>query len=151
MATELHWPRRSTFVELDAEGADDEEHRYIGPGTFEVPDEMVDAYLDRGWERPDEDQSAPPVAEQDESESTETEAEANGGAETADASEVMADEADAEGFDAAEFVDESWQSVVSSIEDGEADGHLDAVESAELERESGPRESSVMEAIEARR
>ena len=131
MSTELHWPRRATFVEPSADGFDDEERRYVGPGTFEVPDDAVDAYLDRGWERPDADDSteAPEPAAQDE---TEPDA-----------------EPEAEGFDAEAFVAESWQAVKAAIEDGEADGHLEAVREAEESREGDPR-SSVIEAVEER-
>lgn len=121
---ELHWPRGSQFRD-PARG-----FTFTGPGTTEVPDDAVDRYLERGWEQPDED-AAPPVATQ------ETEADAD------------ADEADADGFDAEAFVDDSWQSITSRIEDGEADGHLDAVREAEASRDGEPR-SSVIEAIEAR-
>jgi hypothetical protein len=131
MSTELHWPRRSTFVESSADGEDSEERRYVGPGTFDVPDELLDSYLDRGWERPDADESteAPEAADQDASES--------------DA------EPEAEGFDAEGFVDESWQAVKAAIENGEADGHLEAIKEAEQNREGDPRES-VIEALEDR-
>lgn len=135
MATELHWPRRATFLEGASDGSEDntEERRYVGPGTFEVPDEMVETYLDRGWERPDQDGSteeAPPAASQDES-------------------EPDADEAEAEGFDSEAFVDDSWQAVKAAIEDGEADGHLDDVREAEENRDGDSR-SSVIEALEQR-
>jgi hypothetical protein len=131
MATELHWPRRSTFLISPSDGDDDQEHRYVGPGTFEVPDGYVDDLLDRGWERPDADDSeeAPEATEQPDPDAA---AEA---------------EADAEGFDAEAFVDGSWQSVVASIEAGEADGHLDAVREAEENRDGDPR-GSVIEAVE---
>lgn len=134
MSTELHWPRRSTFVVPAPEGPDDQEYRYVGPGTFDVPDQYVDRLLDRGWEQPDQADSeeAPAAAAQDETEPD---------------AEPVPDET--EGFDAAGFVDESWQSVVASIEDGEADGHLEAVREAEQNREGDPR-SSVIEALEAR-
>jgi hypothetical protein len=121
-------------VEGASDGSEDntEERRYVGPGTFEVPDEMVESYLDRGWERPDAGESeAPEPATQEPEES-----------------EPDADEAEAEGFDAAGFVDDSWQSVVARIEDGEADGHLEDVREAEQDRDS-PR-SSVIEALEER-
>jgi hypothetical protein len=133
MATELHWPRRATFVVSGAEGHDSEEHRYVGPGTFEVPDAYVDQFLDRGWEHPGEAESeeAPAAASQPEPEAA-AEAEA---------------EAETDGFDAAGFVDDSWQSVVAAIEDGEAEGHLEAVREAEENREGDPR-NSVIEAIE---
>jgi len=66
-----------------------------------------------------------------------------------DAAETEADAESAdEGFDAAGFVDESWQAVVAAIEDGEADGHLDEVREAEQDRDS-PR-SSVIEALDQR-
>jgi len=135
MATELHWPRRATFVETASDGSEEntEERRYVGPGTFEVPDELVDSYLDRGWEQPDAGESEAPAA-------TEQEAEPEPDAES--------EEADSEEFDAAGFVDDSWQSVVARIEDGEAYGHLDAVEAAEQDRDN-PR-SSVIEALEQR-
>ena len=122
-------------MEAPSDGSEDntEERRYVGPGTFEVPDEMVDAYLDRGWERPDADstEEAPAATEQP------------------DPAEAAEAEADAEGFDAAGFVDESWQAVVAAIEDGEADGHLEAVKEAEENREGDPRSSGI-EAVEER-
>lgn len=54
-----------------------------------------------------------------------------------------------ESFDADAFADRPWQTVTSAIDDGTADGHLDAVEAAEKERDN-PR-SSVLEAIAERR
>lgn len=136
MTTELLWPRHGTFVERSPEGEDDQERRYVGEGIHEVPDHMVDAYLDAGWERPDSEEAAPAAADQEPEESDETdEAEA---------------EPDAVQFDAEGFVDDSWQSVTAAIEDGEADGHLDAVEAAEQDRDGDPR-GSVQDAIEDRR
>lgn len=123
--TELHWPRKGTFQDhqRDAE--------YDGPGTFEVPAEAEDQYLDRGWEQPeDTDAADAPAAVSQEAASEETEEDA--------------------GFDAEAFVDDSWQAVVAQIEEGAADGHLAAVEEAEQNRDGDPRES-VIEAIEARR
>lgn len=109
-----------------------EERRYVGPGTFEVPDGMVDAYLDRGWERPDADTEEAPAA-----------------ASQPDPAEAAEAEVEAEGFDAAGFVDESWQAVVAAIEDGEADGHLEDVREAEQNRDGDPR-NSVIEALDQR-
>lgn len=136
MSTELHWPRESTFH--DPRGVDGDELYFEGPGTFEVPDQRVDHYLDRGWQQPEEAEpsDAPAAAAQ------EPEPDADSGEAT--------EEGASEGFDAAGFVDESWQSVTSQIEDGEADDHLDAVEAAERDRDGEPR-SSVIEAIEERR
>ena len=135
MATELHYPRRATFVERSPHGNDSEERRYQGPGTFEVPDDVVDLYLDRGWERPDADtEEATAAVDQPDPEAA---AEAEADAESED-----------DGFDAAGFVDESWQAVKAAIEDGEADGHLEAVRDAEQDRDS-PR-SSVIEAVDQR-
>jgi len=130
MSTELHWPRRSTFVVYD----DGDRLEYDGPGTYEVPDDRVEQFRERGWEDPETDagSEAPAAASQDTSEEPE-EAEA---------------EADGDGFDAAGFVDESWQAVVAAIEDGEADGHLADVREAEQDRDS-PR-SSVIEALDQR-
>lgn len=136
MATELHWPRRATFVEGSSDGEDTEERRYIGPGTFEVPDAHVESYLNRGWERPDGDSEAAAAAVEQPDPDAAAEAEAD------------AESAEDDGFDAAGFVDESWQAVVAAIEDGEADGHLDAVREAEQDRDS-PR-SSVIEALDQR-
>ena len=135
MPTELHWPRRSRFH--DPQGADGEEVYFEGPGTYEVADEKVDQYLERGWEHPEEAEGdeSPPAATQE--------------ADTEE-SEPDADEAEGDGFDAAGFVDDSWQSVTTRIEDGEADDHLDAVEAAERDRDGEPR-SSVIEAVEDRR
>jgi hypothetical protein len=134
MATELHWPRRSTFIEAPSQGSDDQAHHYEGPGTYEVPDDSVDQYLDRGWVRPEEADSgeeSPAAVEQDEL------------AEPADA------DAD-DGFDAAAFVDQSWQAVTAAIEDGDADGHLDAVRQAERDRDDGDPRDSVLEALDER-
>lgn len=135
MSTELHWPRRSTFHEPASAGSDQntQERHYDGPGTFEVPDEMVDQYLSRGWQRPAEaeGEEAPAAAEQEPEPDADPE------------------EADSEEFDAAGFVDDSWQAVKARIEDGDADGHLDAVQEAEENRDGDPRDS-VIEAIESR-
>ena len=121
-------------MEAPSDGSEDntEERRYVGPGTFEVPDAMVDAYLDRGWERPDADGSTE---------------EAPAAASQPDPAEAAEAEADAEGFDAEGFVDESWQAVVAAIEDGEADGHLADVREAEQNRDGDPRDS-VIEALD---
>lgn len=135
MPTELRWPRRSTFVESAQTGVDDEEHRYEGPGTYVVPDAMVEAYLNRGWERPDEADKDPEAASQ------EADDDADSGGES---------EAEAQDFDAGAFVAESWQAVKAGIEAGEADGHLDAVEAAERDRDNDPR-TSVIDAIDSRR
>ena len=122
-------------MEAPSDGSEDntEERRYVGPGTFEVPDAMVDAYLDRGWERPDADSTEESPAATDQP----------------DPAEAAEAEADAEGFDAEGFVDESWQAVVAAIEDGEADGHLEDVREAEQNREGDPR-TSVIEALDQR-
>lgn len=110
----------------------------MGPGTFEVPDDHVEAYLDRGWEQPDPDTATAAVEQPEPDADDEAETEAD-----ADAAD------DGDGFDAAGFVDESWQAVKAAIEDGEADGHLDAVREAEQDREGEPR-SSVIEALDQR-
>jgi hypothetical protein len=138
MATELHWPRRATFIEAPSQGVDDQAHHYEGPATYEVPDDSVDHYLERGWIRPedaDAGDDAPAAVEQDEP------------AEPADA------DADAEpddGFDAEAFVDQSWQAVTAAIEDGDADGHLDDVRDAERDRDDGDPRDSVLEALDER-
>jgi len=122
-------------VERSSEGEDSEERRYVGPGTFEVPDAHVEAYLDRGWERPDPETATAAVEQPEPEEAAEakTEADADGD----------------DGFDAAGFVDESWQAVKAAIEDGEADGHLADVREAEQDRE-GEARSSVIEALDQR-
>lgn len=129
---ELHWPRRSTFRDRSRDFA------FTGPGTTEVPDDAEQQYRERGWQDPPEESEAPPVAAQ---EPEETEADA-------DPDEAEPEESDA-GFDAAGFVDDSWQSVTSAIESGDADGHLDAVQAAEEGRDGGPRDS-VISSIEER-
>lgn len=157
MPTELHFPRRATFVERPHMGEDGQERRYAGPGTFEVPEDHVDLYLERGWERPDESgEDAAPV------ESETTESEDGDTVEEADAAETMVPdqdqaaesepdaESESDGFDAEAFIARTYQEVSGDIEDGVADEHLDAVESAEQDRENGPRDS-VIEAIESRR
>lgn len=74
--------------------------------------------------------------------------------EPADASTESADADKAEegaapgAFDAASFVDDSWQSVTAAIDDGEVDEHLDAVREAEEARDS-PRDS-VLNALDER-
>lgn len=150
MSTELHWPRRSTFHEPAADGSDQntEERYYDGPGTFEVPDEMVEQYLDRGWQHPDEagGEEAPAPAEQEPTEDPEPDAESGDD----DSEGADPDESESEDFDAAGFVDESWQAVVAAIEDGEADGHLDAVREAEQDRDDGEPRDSVIEALDNR-
>jgi len=137
MSTELHWPRRSTFIEAPRQGADDQSHHYEGPATYEVPDDSVDHYLDRGWVRPEEAESgedAPAAVEPDEP------------AEPADADA----DTEADGFDAASFVDQSWQAVTAAIEDGDADAHLAAVRQAERDRDDGEARDSVIEALDER-
>lgn len=122
--TELHWPRKGTFQDPDRDA------EYVGPGTFEVPADAVDQYLNRGWEQPSSEEGADaPAAAPQEPATEETEEDA--------------------GFDAAGFVDDSWQAVVARIEEGDADGHLDAVKEAEQNRDSDPRDS-VLSAIEER-
>lgn len=69
--------------------------------------------------------------------------------EPADAADDSED-GEAEDFDAADFVDDHHSTVVSAIEAGDADGHLDAVEDAEKARDSGVR-GSVSTAIADRR
>ena len=135
MATELHWPRRATFIEAPSQGSDDQSHHYEGPATYEVPDDSVDNYLERGWIRPDDadaGEEAPAAVEPDEP------------AEPADA------DTDADGFDAAAFVDQSWQAVTAAIEDGDADDHLDDVRQAERDRDDGEARASVIEALDER-
>ncbi|AUV81261.1 hypothetical protein C2R22_05950 [Salinigranum rubrum] len=104
----------------------DHAHGFVaeGPGTYEVPEELVDEYLDHrsgGWERP-----------------TESDVDSEG-----------SEDVSANAFDAAAFIDRSWQSVTSDIEDGAVDEHLDAVEAAEENRDS-PRDS-VLSSISDRR
>lgn len=138
MGTELHWPRRSMFVEPAAEGADDQERRFQGPGTYTVPDDMVEQYLDRGWQHPEDADGAAEEAPA-----------APDGPGTADPELDVATDGDVDGFDPDTFVADSWQSVVSAIESGRADGHLDAVREAEEARDGEPR-SSVLEALQER-
>lgn len=57
----------------------------------------------------------------------------------------------ADDFDVSNFLDRSWQTVCAEIRDGIVDGQLDAVEAAERSHEGGPREDSVIDAIEKRR
>jgi hypothetical protein len=135
MATELHWPRRSTFIEAPSQGADDQSHHYEGPATYEVPDDSVDQYLERGWVRPEEadaGEESPAAVEQDDPEESE------------DA------DTDADDFDADAFVDQSWQAVTAAIEDGDADAHLAAVRQAEQDRDEGEARDSVIEALDER-
>lgn len=122
---ELHWPREGQFRDRSRD------FTFTGPGTTEVPDDAEEQYRERGWQDPPEEAESPPAAAQDE-----TEADADA-------------EAEAEGFDAEAFVDDSWQSVTSAIESGDADGHLDAVQEAEQNRDGEPRDS-VISAIEER-
>jgi len=138
----LHWPRRSQFRDPQRD------LRFSGPGTFEVPEEAADEYRSRGWQDP-------PEEAQDESES-EADTEEEDPEETQDESESEVDseeedpeEADSEEFDAAGFVDDSWQAVTSAIEAGEVDAHLAEVREAEESGNGDPR-SSVIEAIEER-
>lgn len=44
----LHYPK--PFVFTDSERG----VKYDGPGTYDVPDERVEQYLSRGWERPED-------------------------------------------------------------------------------------------------
>lgn len=112
------------------------------PGEREVPDAHVEPVLNHpvgAWHRPDD-------AMTDDVPISPT---------PAPAADASADAEDGDGgddatFDAEEFIDDSWQSVQAAIEDGEADGHLDAVAAAERNRENGPRKDSIIEAIENR-
>lgn len=75
---ELHWPRNTIFTDRE------NEERYDGPGTFEVPEESVDHYLDRGWERIDEDSESADTDADDEAETEESPAGADEEPELAD-------------------------------------------------------------------
>lgn len=100
----------------------------------------------------------------DQSEDAEAEAKSDGfrDGDTADDGETVPEEVveerkeaarepeDAE-FDASRFIDGNWNSVSAAIREGVADDHLDAVEEAERDRPGGPRENSVLSAIEDRR
>lgn len=76
---------------------------------------------------------------------------------TADGTDQSVREASSEdgqtdgGFDADQFIDGNWQAVASAIREGAADDHLDAVETAERNRDGEPRENSVLRAIKDRR
>jgi hypothetical protein len=98
----------------------------IGPATVDVPEDAVEHLRSRGWVDPP----------------------ADGGATDDEVTDEEAADGDAD-FDTASFIDRSWQSVTSDIEDGAADGHLDAVEAAEEARDS-PRDS-VLGAVADRR
>lgn len=135
MTTQLLWTGTDDVdVFVDTE-TNDEYHPSERP--HEVPDERVDWLLDHdGWERPDAQ-----TAGDDDTVRTLPASEPSG----EDESQAV------DGFDADAFIDDNWQSVQSAIRGGEADGHLEAVEAAERDREGGPREDSVLEAIEQRR
>jgi hypothetical protein len=135
MTTRLRWTRDNQFTD----------HRRgvtvrDGEGVYDVPDDAVDDYLDHpGWEEPEDTAETSSSSEAGESEGDSgdnPEDDSGGGSE---------DE-----FDAEAFVDDTWQSVMSAVEDGEADEHLNAVREAEQSRDGGPREGSVMEAIAER-
>ncbi len=124
--TELRWTKDNSFAD---------HNRGVvarSVGVYDVPDDVVDEYLDHrsgGWERPGES------GESDESDTEET-------GDTADS------EFPSVKFDAETFVDDTWQSVTSAISEGKVDGHLDAVREAEESRDS-PRDS-VLNAIDER-
>jgi len=121
--------------------------RYVGAGVHEVADGDVEEIKgSRLWEPVDNDDGG------DGDDSTEDAEEQEQG----DGEEADADDGDAEdpetdgggGFDAAEFIDRNWRTVVADIEDADADGNLDAVEQAEKDRDST--RESVIDAIDKR-
>lgn len=157
MTTTLKWPRRSRFVDRDADVD------VTGPdATAEVPDDAVDRYLSRGWEHVEAaeepaDDTDEPADDQDTGTSSDTEDSTDGAdddadAEDADATDDSSAEEEADAFDAAEFVNGHWNAVASAITDGEADGHLQAVEEAERARgDDDDMRDSVATALEDRR
>lgn len=167
MTHTLTWPRRSRFLDRDA-GVD-----VTGPdATAEVPDEHVDRYLSRGWEHADTEadddtdtSTEPDAGDTDDASGEGTTDDGTDGADDTDAAADATDPTDAaadddgddteeeEGaFDAAEFVAGHWNAVASGITDGEADGHLQAVEEAERARgDDGGMRDSVATALEDRR
>lgn len=62
---ELHWPRETTFLAPSGQ--------YSGPGTHDVPDDMEEAFRDRGWEDPPEAEGESESDGEDDSDSGETE------------------------------------------------------------------------------
>ena len=138
----LRWPdRRGRFVERDSDrvsavsGVEDVPLD-VSPGdTVTVSDDDVaEHYRDRGFE---------PVDAGDADADADAGDGDDGGAEDGDAEDGSADGSDAD-FDAAGFVDRTpYGDVVADIRDGQADGHLDAVE-AEASR------ANVIDAVESR-
>lgn len=157
MTTQLLWTGTDDVdVFVDAEN-NDEYHSSERP--HDVPDERVDWLLDHeGWERPDAQAAAETVRTLPANEPVDADDDADADADSesdGDGDAVSEAESDAEGaaepFDADAFIDDSWQSVQAAIRGGEVDNHLAAVEAAEQERDGGPREDSVLEAIDQRR
>lgn len=92
MAETLNWPRRSKFTD-HARGIE-----VIGPDvTVDVPDEYVEQYLSRGFERVEDEDQEPDVTEADQT-------------------------IDWDDFQAMDYEDR-----VQAVQDGDADEYLDRV------------------------
>ncbi len=57
---ELHYPKPYVFTDARRN------KEYTGPGTFDVPEDAVDQYINRGWQRPDADEDESEVVVEDE-------------------------------------------------------------------------------------
>lgn len=150
----LYWPRDTRFRDFEAD------LEFIGEGVYQVPARLEAFYRTRGWEDPPEDHDDEPeeprtatnpnqegpTREELEGQPPDTDhADETAGELVSedDEPEAGGDGDESEAFDAAGFVDDHHASVVSAIEDGEADDHLPAVRDAESEREGGPRDSVI--------
>lgn len=63
---ELHYPKPYVFTDARRN------KRYTGPGTFDVPEDAVEQYINRGWTRPESDENTSVAVEDEHQEDAET-------------------------------------------------------------------------------
>lgn len=123
----LRWPRRGRFRDRERDVT------VQGPdGTVDVDDsDVVEQYLDRGFERVDDDQDGSDTA-------------SDGGGTPSEGAEPQGEDVE-DGFDVGAFLDRTPVSdVADDIADGQADKHL-----AEIESEAS--RTTVQDAVDDRR
>lgn len=149
----LYWPRDATFRDRFADV------QYVGEGVYQVPKEHANHYKTRGWEAPDDvDDDSVTADDADDPELLDQHEDAGRTVDDADDSDDDADGGsgnesspsdDGGDFNAEAFVrDGDYEDVVSRIQNGEADGHLDAVADAEADFRD---RTSVKNAVDDRR
>lgn len=138
---ELHYPK--PYVFSDARRST----KYTGPGTFEVPEDAVEQYLERGWTRPETDENTAVAVEDEHQADAETVYDADAKPAEADTAEDVAATApeDVDGDEAVESEPESPEpsaaetsgdepeaGVVTEDDDADADENVDQVEYDDL-------------------